>query len=501
MSNIMTKEVLSSNSIEVRSQKLDILRKSLAEVYPTHFHRDLPNAEVSKKYSYLQNDEKSQDIITVAGRVYSSRNSGMFMDIHDASGKIQIFTHKNITDQDSQNLLPMIDIGDIIGVTGEVRRTKRGELTVNAQKITMLSKALNSIPETYYGLSDVEIRYRKRYLDIISNEDSKLRFQKRSNIISQIRNFMENKGFMEVETPILQPMYGGATADPFITHHNILKSDMYLRIAPELYLKRVLISGLTDKVFELNRNFRNEGISSRHNPEFTMIEAYWAYTDYRDMMRLIEDLFHNLVVKLYETTDITFGEKVISFKTPFACKSMPELIKEKTGIDFMNLESDQEARSVAKNIGIEIAEDSLWGEVMMTVFEEKIEKNILNPTHIINFPKDVSPFAKEVAEENRLVERFETYCNGWEICNAFSELNDPVEQRIRMEKQVQQSHERGEPTILDEDFLDAMTYGMPPASGLGLGIDRLIMLLTNAPSIRDVILFPAQRLKNDNRKI
>ncbi|WP_174098465.1 lysine--tRNA ligase [Candidatus Liberibacter asiaticus] len=500
MNNTLTPESLSSNSIEVRSQKLNMLRKSLAEVYPAHFHRDITNAEVREKYSHLQNDEKSQDMITVAGRVYSSRNSGMFMDIHDASGKIQIFTHKDTADQDSQNLLSMIDIGDIIGITGQVRRTKRGELTVNAQKIIMLSKALNSIPETYYGLSDVEIRYRKRYLDIISNSDSKIRFQQRSLLISQIRHFMGKKGFMEVETPILQPIYGGATADPFKTHHNILKADMYLRIAPELYLKRVLISGLTDQVFELNRNFRNEGVSSRHNPEFTMIEAYWAYTDYRDMMKLVEDLCHNLAKTLHGTTDIPFGEKVISFKAPFACKSMLQLVKEATGLDFMLLKSDQEARVAAQSIGITVENDALWGEVMMTIFEEKIEKNIVNPTHITDFPKDISPFAKEVAGEKRLVERFETYCNGWEICNAFSELNDPVEQRIRMEQQVEQSHQRGEHTILDEDFLDAMTYGMPPASGLGLGIDRLIMLLTNAPSIRDVILFPAQRVKNGSRK-
>ncbi|MBY7649877.1 MAG: lysine--tRNA ligase [Candidatus Liberibacter europaeus] len=496
MNSKISNSSLSSNSIEVRSQKLDILRKSLKEVYPTNFHRDLTNIELSKKYCDLQNDEKSHDIATVAGRVYSSRNSGMFMDIHDASGKIQIFTHKDIADEDSYNLLPMIDIGDIIGVTGQVRRTKRGELTVNAQLIVMLTKSLNAIPEKYHGLSDIETRYRKRYLDIISNEDSKLRFQQRSLIISYLRCFMEKNGFMEVETPIIQPIYGGATADPFKTHHNILKADMYLRIAPELYLKRVLISGLADKLFELNRNFRNEGVSSRHNPEFTMIEAYWAYTDYRDMMKLVEDLFQNLVIKIHGKNDIPFGEKTISFKTPFACKSMPQLIKDETGIDFMLLKSAKEARNAAQSIGIKVEENALWGEVMMTLFEEKIEKNILNPTHITDFPKDISPFAKEVPGESRLVERFETYCNGWEICNAFSELNDPIEQRMRMEQQVLQSRERGEQTVLDEDFLDAMTYGMPPASGLGLGIDRMVMILTNAASIRDVILFPAQRFNS-----
>ncbi|MBL0849170.1 MAG: lysine--tRNA ligase [Candidatus Liberibacter ctenarytainae] len=494
MNNTKSPSSLSSNSLEVRTQKLDLLRQSLKEVYPAHFHRDITNVELHEKYAHLQDEEKSSDIVTIAGRVYSSRNSGMFMDIHDASGKIQVFTHKNTADSQSQHLLSLIDLGDIIGVIGQVRRTKRGEITVNAHTITMLSKALNSIPEKYYGLSDVELRYRKRYLDIISNADSKNRFHQRSRIISDIRSFMEKNGFMEVETPILQPIYGGATADPFKTHHNILKTDMYLRIAPELYLKRVLISGLTDKVFELNRNFRNEGTSSRHNPEFTMIEAYWAYTDYRDMMKFVEDLWYTLVMNLHGKTDVPAGDKTISFQIPFACKSIPELVEEETGIDFMLLKSDQEARNIAHKIGIQVEKDALWGEVMMAIFEEKIEKSILNPTHIIGFPKDISPFAKELPSDNRLVERFETYCNGWEICNAFSELNDPIEQRIRMEQQVKQSHARGEHTILDEGFLDAMTYGMPPASGMGMGIDRLVMLLTNAPSIRDVILFPAQRL-------
>ncbi|MBA5723841.1 lysine--tRNA ligase [Candidatus Liberibacter sp.] len=494
MKNKIPSIALSSNSIEARSQKLDILRNTLEEVYPAHFHRDYTNAELNTKYSHLQDDQQSSDIVTIAGRVYSFRNSGMFMDIHDASAKIQIFTHKDTTDEDSYNLLPMIDLGDIIGITGKIRRTKRGELTVNTQKITILTKALHPMPEKYHGLVDIETRYRKRYLDIMSNAESKLRFQQRSHVISGIRSFMENQGFMEVETPMLQPIYGGATAEPFQTHHNILKADMYLRIAPELYLKRLLVSGLSDKLFELNRNFRNEGTSSRHNPEFTMMEAYWAYTNYQDMMTLVEELFQKLTLSILNKVDVPFGEDIISFKAPFPRKSMPQLVKEETGIDFMLLQNDQEARLAAKNIGIEVENNAVWGEVMSSIFEERIEKNILQPTHVIDFPKDISPFAKEVPGENRLVERFETYCNGWEICNAFSELNDPIEQRIRIEQQVMQARMRGEKTVVDEDFLEAMKCGMPPASGLGVGVDRLVMLLTNAPSIRDVILFPAQKL-------
>lgn len=275
MNDKTTEPGLSSDVTEVRAQKLAILRETVGEVYPAHFHRTMTNAELAEKYADIEADTLTGDIITVAGRVYSSRNSGMFMDIHDASGKVQIFSHKDTTAEEVRALLPLIDIGDIIGVTGEVRRTKRGELTINAHEITMLTKALLPMPEKWHGLSDIELRYRKRHLDIMTNEDSKLRFRQRSKIVSGIRRFMEDESFMEIETPMLHSVYGGATAEPFKTHHNTLKLDMYLRIAPELYLKRALVSGLTDKVFEVNRNFRNEGVSTRHNPEFTMLECYW----------------------------------------------------------------------------------------------------------------------------------------------------------------------------------------------------------------------------------
>jgi lysyl-tRNA synthetase class 2 len=489
---------LSSDVTEVRAQKLAKLRETVAEVYPAHFHRTMTNQELAEKYADIEPDTMTGDIITVAGRVYSSRNSGMFMDIHDASGKVQIFSHKDTTPEAARDLLPLIDLGDIIGVTGEVRRTKRGELTVNAHEITMLTKSLLPMPEKWHGLSDIELRYGKRHLDILTNEDSKLRFQQRSKIVSGIRRFMEDEGFMEIETPMLHSVYGGATAEPFKTHHNTLKLDMYLRIAPELYLKRALVSGLTDKVFEVNRNFRNEGVSTRHNPEFTMLECYWAYADYEDIMGLVERLFEKLALAVHSTTEIAYGEQQLSFKGPFRRVAMPDAVKDATGIDFRAIVTDEEARAASTAAGFEIEDDWTWGECLAFIFEEKVEASLIQPTHVIDFPKDISPFAKEVPGEPRLVERFETYCNAWELGNAFSELNDPEEQRKRMVEQLEQAHARGESEKqLDDEFLDAIDQGMPPAGGLGIGVDRLIMLLTNAPSIRDVILFPARKTRSE----
>ena len=498
MNDKTTEPGLSSDVTEVRTQKLAKLRETVAEVYPAHFHRTMTNQELAEKYADIEPDTLTGEIVTVAGRVYSSRNSGMFMDLHDASGKVQIFSHKDTTPEEARALLPLIDMGDIIGVTGEVRRTKRGELTVNAHEITMLTKSLLPMPEKWHGVSDIELRYRKRHLDILSNEDSKLRFQQRSKILSGIRRFMEDEGFMEIETPMLHSVYGGATAEPFKTHHNTLKLDMYLRIAPELYLKRALVSGLTDKVFEVNRNFRNEGVSTRHNPEFTMLECYWAYADYEDIMGLVERLFEKLALSVHGTTEIAYGDKQLSFKGPFRRVAMPDAVKEATGIDFRVIGTDEEARAASKAAGFEIEDDWTWGECLAFIFEEKVEATLIQPTHVIDFPKDISPFAKEVPGEPRLVERFETYCNAWELGNAFSELNDPEEQRKRMIEQLEQAHARGEiEKQLDEEFLDAIDQGMPPAGGLGIGVDRLIMLLTNAPSIRDVILFPARKTRSE----
>ncbi|MGV1953220.1 lysine--tRNA ligase [Agrobacterium vitis] len=498
MTEANTETALSSDATEVRRQKLALLRQQIGDVYPAHFHRTATTAELAEKYAELEPDTESGDTVTVAGRIYSSRNSGMFMDLRDASGKIQIFSHKDMTPEEARAMLPMIDLGDIVGVTGPVRRTKRGELTINAETITMLTKTLLPMPEKYHGVTDIEVRYRKRHLDILTNDESKLRFQQRSKIVSGIRRFMENDGFMEVETPMLQSIYGGASADPFKTHHNTLKQDMYLRIAPELFLKRTLVSGLADKIFEINRNFRNEGVSTRHNPEFTMMECYWAYADYEDVMDLVERLFADLAMRIHGSTEFAFGDKEISFKGPFKRVPMPDAVKEVTGIDFLAIKTDEEARAAAKAAGFAVEKDWTWGECLSFIFEEKVEGTLIQPSHVTHFPKDISPFAKEVPGEPRLVERFETYCNAWEIGNAFSELNDPEEQRKRMVEQLEQAHARGEKDKqLDDEFLDAIDQGMPPAGGLGIGVDRLIMLLTNAPSIRDIILFPARRAKVD----
>ncbi|BCH63916.1 lysine--tRNA ligase [Agrobacterium vitis] len=498
MTEANTETALSSDATEVRRQKLALLRQQIGDVYPAHFHRTATTAELAEKYAELEPDTESGDTVTVAGRIYSSRNSGMFMDLRDASGKIQIFSHKDMTPEEARAMLPMIDLGDIIGVTGPVRRTKRGELTINAETITMLTKTLLPMPEKYHGVTDIEVRYRKRHLDILTNDESKLRFQQRSKIVSGIRRFMESDGFMEVETPMLQSIYGGASADPFKTHHNTLKQDMYLRIAPELFLKRTLVSGLADKIFEINRNFRNEGVSTRHNPEFTMMECYWAYADYEDVMDLVERLFADLAMRIHGSTEFAFGDKEISFKGPFKRVPMPDAVKEVTGIDFLAIKTDEEARAAAKAAGFAVEKDWTWGECLSFIFEEKVEGTLIQPSHVTHFPKDISPFAKEVPGEPRLVERFETYCNAWEIGNAFSELNDPEEQRKRMVEQLEQAHARGEKDKqLDDEFLDAIDQGMPPAGGLGIGVDRLIMLLTNAPSIRDIILFPARRAKVD----
>ena len=483
---------LSSDPLQVRRQKRDMLIGMGVDPYPVRFHRSTTNADLAERFRDLPNDTAAGESVVVAGRVYSSRNSGMFMDLRDASGKIQIFSHKDTTPAEARDLLPAIDLGDIIGVEGTVRRTRRGELTVDAKRITMLCKSLRPMPEKYHGLTDVETRYRRRYLDVMVNEESRERLRARSRILAAIRSFMAEDGFLEVETPMLHPIYGGATAEPFVTHHNALDQDMYLRIAPELYLKRILVSGLTDRVYEVNRNFRNEGLSTRHNPEFTMLEAYWSYADYNDVMDLVERLFSALARMLHGGTQFTYGEHEIDFAAPFPRLPMPQAVKDATGIDFLAIGSDAEAREAARAAGFAVEPGSTWGEVLAQLFEERVEDTLIQPVHVVDFPKDISPFAKAVPGEPRLVERFETYCNGWEICNAFSELNDPDEQRRRMTEQVERAHARGEAgRRLDTDFLEAMDHGMPTAGGLGIGIDRLVMILTNARSIRDVILFPA----------
>lgn len=492
-----TKVEVSSDPIQARHDKLAKLRELSIDPYPAEFRITDKAAALQARYEALEPDTESGDEVVVAGRVMSSRNSGMFRDLLDGTGKIQIFSHKMCTEEASLALKNLIDIGDHIGVRGKVRRTKTGELTINAQAITLLTKSLRTLPEKHHGLTDPEARQRNRTVDLIANERSREVFRARSRAITHVRRMMEEEDFLEIETPVLHQIYGGASADPFTTHYNAVHQDMYLRIALELHLKRTLAGGLHDKLYEIGRVFRNEGVSTRHNPEFTMMEAYWAYADYTDIMGLVERLFEGVAMHLHGKAEVTFADKVLNFAGPYERLPMPAAVKDATGIDFVSLASDEEARQAVRAAGIEVEDDALWGECMEEAFAAKVEPTLVQPTHVTDFPKDISPLAKTHPDDPRLVARFETFVNGWEVANAFSELNDPVEQRVRMTEQTEKAHERGESTReLDEDFLAAIEQGMPPTGGLGIGIDRMVMLMTDSQTIRDVILYPALRAKD-----
>ena len=462
--------------------------------YPYKFEVSHHAAELQEKFAGLPNGEMTETRTSVAGRIMSNRNSGMFIDLRDGSGKIQIFSHKSHLSPEALEEISLYDLGDIIGVAGLVRRTPRGELTINAEKVTLLSKSVRPLPEKFHGISDVETKYRKRYLDLIMNEESLATFRKRSQIVTFIRDFLTKQGFLDVETPMLHPIPGGASAKPFVTHHNTLDMRLYLRIAPELYLKRLIIGGF-ERVFEIGRCFRNEGMSVKHNPEFTTVELYQAYADYTDMMTLTENLVEGAAKLVNDgATKVTFGEREIDFKAPWPRKSMQALVQEKTGIDFMAMPDAGEAAKAAEKLGIYIKPGANWGEVVEAVFADRVEATLIQPIHVTDFPKDISPLAKVHRDNPILTERFESYANAWEIGNAFSELNNPFDQLDRFKKQVE-AREAGneEAQMLDADFIEALEYGMPPTGGLGIGIDRLVMLLTNSQSIRDVIAFPTMR--------
>jgi len=482
---------------QARLEKLDALKALGVEPYPHRFARNAMAAELEQKHAGLAPGELTEERVTIAGRIRANRNSGMFIDLHDASGKIQIFSHKDFLDEQGLAVVKLLDLGDQIGVEGIIRRTPRGELTVNAAKVTVLAKALLPLPEKFHGLTDVETRYRQRYLDLIMNPESRDRLRKRSKIIAAIRKFLNEQNYLEVETPMLHSIAGGASAKPFITHHNALDIQLHLRIAPELHLKRLIAGGLADKVFEINRCFRNEGLSPRHNPEFTSIELYEAFADYQDMIYLAEALVSIAAIAAVGETRVQFGGNTIDLTPPWPRKSMAGLVLEKTGIDFLAIKTAPEALAAARSRGIEIAPDALWGHALEAVFAHEVEAELIQPVHIIDFPRDISPLAKSHRNgDPRLVERFETYMNGWEIANAFSELTNPLDQRDRFEAQMRE-RERGdeEAQMLDEDFVTALEYGMPPTGGLGIGIDRLVMILTDSPTIRDVIAFPTMRPK------
>lgn len=495
----MTSETITS-AIEIlrnaRIQKLAMLADKGINPYPYFYEKNADSELLQEKYKDLENGTETQDEYSIAGRIMAMRNSGMFIDLVDSKGKIQLFIHKENVSEEMIENLKILDVGDIIGAKGTIRRTPRGELSLKVSEYTILSKSLLPLPEKFHGLTDVETRYRQRYLDLIVNPEVKDTFKKRSLIIQEIRNFLTQRGFLEVETPMLQTLAGGASAKPFKTHHNALDMPMYLRIAPELHLKRLMVGGLSDKIFEINRNFRNEGISPRHNPEFTMLELYQAYVDYNEMMTLIETLVSEVAQKVLGTTKIDFQGNEIDLTPPWPRMTMIDAVKKYTNIDFGECIEINEAREAAKSVGIEIEDTDSWGKIVDKVFEEKVEPHLIQPVHIIDYPRDISPLAKAHRNNSRLVERFETRVNGWEIANAFSELTDPIDQRSRFEAQLKEREAGDEEAHeLDDDYITALEYGLPPCGGLGIGIDRLIMILTNSPNIRDVIAFPTMRQK------
>lgn len=479
---------------EARRAKADQLRRDGIDPYPARWRRTHRNADMQTQFAELPAGESSGTEVHVAGRVLAIRNSGMFIDVHDGSGRLQLYFNIKSLAEPLRRLLDVLDLGDFIGAVGTVRRTKRGELTIDVTDAAMLTKALRPPPEKYHGLADVETRYRKRYLDLIANETTRDTLMARARVIASIRRYFEENGYTEVETPMLQTIYGGAAARPFITHHNTLDLDLYLRIAPELYLKRLLVGGLSDRIFEINRNFRNEGISTRHNPEFTMLEAYEAYADYERMMALFEGMVERCALAVRGDTTVTVEERTVDLKPPFARLSMIDSVSAATGEDLRAM-NDEQARAVAaKRLKHELEPGAGWGDAIEALFAELVEGKLVNPTHVIDFPADISPLAKRSADDPRIAERFETFCLGMEIANAFSEMNDPVAQRAILETQVRLAHGRGEKdSVLDNDFLEALEHGMPPAGGLGVGIDRLVMLLTGNTSIREVIAFPTLR--------
>jgi lysyl-tRNA synthetase, class II len=478
----------------VRIGKLEGLKAQGIDPYPYGFDRTHEAAELERLYSGLAAGAETGERVYVAGRIRAVRNNGMFIDLHDATGKVQIFCHQDNLSPETLAVVRLLDIGDLIGVEGLVRRTSRGELTVNAAAIAVLAKTLRPLPEKYHGLADVELRYRQRYLDLIMNQKSRETLRRRSTIVAAMRSHLVERGYLEVETPMLHTVPGGASAKPFVTHHNALDIDLYLRIAPELHLKRLLVGGVADKLFEINRNFRNEGISPRHNPEFTMLELYEAYVDYRAMMRLTEELITSVAETVLGTLRINYGGTLIDLSPPWPRRGMAELVQAATGVDFLAIEDSETARRSAAALGAAITGNENWGQALETAFAARVEDTLIQPTHITGFPRDISPLAKADRADPRLAERFETYIYGWEIANAFSELTDPQDQRARFEAQMRAraaGDEEAQP--LDEDYVTALEYGLPPCGGLGIGIDRLVMLLTDSPSIRDVIAFPTLR--------
>ncbi len=449
-------------------------------------------ADIAAQFDELSEKETE---VTMAGRVMAIRGHGKtcFMDMQDKTGRIQVYVRKDVIGEENYALIKLMDIGDTVGITGTAFRTHMGELSIKATSVEMLSKSLRPLPEKWHGLKDVETRYRQRYVDLIVNPEVRETFVKRSQIIKSVREVLDSHDFLEVETPILNTIAGGAAARPFISYHNALDMQVYMRIAPELYLKRLIVGGM-DRVYEMGRVFRNEGIDNRHNPEFTSVEIYQAFADYRDMMDLTEEVVVKTAEKVLGTTTINYEGTTIELASPWKRMSMIEAVKEYSGKDFTNVTDLEEARAIAKELNVAIEPTFGIGKIINACFEEYVEDKLVQPTFITGHPKEISPLAKSNPENPEITDRFEAYIYGREICNGFTELNDPIDQKERFLKQVEErANGDEEANMMDEDFVNALEYGLPPTGGLGIGIDRLVMFLTNSSTIRDVLFFPTMK--------
>ena len=480
------------------NEVLRVRREKLAELQAAD--KDpfkITKYEVSNHSMEIKNDFEGFEgkTVSVAGRIMSKRIMGKasFCNVQDIEGTIQAYVARDNIGEDPYKDFKKMDIGDVVGISGTVFKTKTGEISIHATSVTLLSKSLQVLPEKFHGLTYTDMRYRQRYVDLIMNQDVKDTFIKRTKIIRSIRNYLDNLGFLEVETPMLVSNAGGAAARPFETHYNALDEDVKLRISLELYLKRLIVGGL-ERVYEIGRVFRNEGLDTRHNPEFTLMELYQAYTDYHGMMELTENLFRHLANEVCGSEIIPYGEHMIDFSKPFERLTMVDAVKKYAGVDFSQVKTDAEAKALADEHNVHYEDRHTKGDILNLFFEEFVEDKLIQPTFVMDHPVEISPLTKRKPENPDYVERFELFCNGWEMCNAYSELNDPIDQRHRFEEQEKMfAAGDEEANHTDEDFLTAMEYGMPPTGGMGIGIDRAVMLLTNSDTIREVILFPTMK--------
>ncbi|UOY91446.1 lysine--tRNA ligase [Ectobacillus sp. JY-23] len=490
-----------NDQLQVRRDKLQKLFEKGMDPFGKRFERTHSTDQLLALYGEVEKealDEKGISV-SIAGRIMTKRGKGKagFAHVQDLHNQIQIYVRQDAVGEEQYELFNSADLGDLVGVTGTVFKTKVGELSIKVTDFTLLTKSLRPLPDKYHGLKDIEQRYRQRYLDLITSMESRKTFIARSKIIQSMRRYLDDNGYLEVETPMMHAIAGGASARPFITHHNALDMQLYMRIAIELHLKRLIVGGL-EKVYEIGRVFRNEGISTRHNPEFTMIELYEAYADYKDIMELTENLIAHIAKEVLGTTKVQYGEYEVDLEPKWKRVHMVDAIKEQTGADFWAPMSVEEARALAKEHGVEVTEHMEVGHIINEFFEQKVEEHLIQPTFIYGHPVEISPLAKKNEEDPRFTDRFELFIVAREHANAFTELNDPIDQKERFEAQLKEREQgNDEAHMMDDDYIEALEYGMPPTGGLGIGIDRLVMLLTNAPSIRDVLLFPQMRHKQD----